>query len=49
MGYTEGKVLGSDEGVKLGISGCVVIVTILINIDGITPGVDVGTVMGSLD
>ena len=40
--------LGSDEGNKLGISGCNVFGTILGNLDGITLGDDVGTELGSL-
>ena len=43
LGSTDGKVLGSDEGIKLEISDGKVLVTILGNIDGITLGLGVGT------
>ena len=43
LGYTYGKVLGSDEGIKLGLSDGKVIDTIIRNVDGITLGIDVGT------
>ena len=36
LGYTDGKVLGSYEGIKLGLSAGKVLVTILVNVDGIT-------------
>ena len=39
--------LGSDEGIKLGYSGGKVIDTILIHVDGITLGIDIGTDMVS--
>ena len=48
MGYTDGKVLGSDEGIKLVLFYGEVIDTILVNIDGITLGIDVGTELGYL-
>ena len=46
--YTDGKVLGSDEGIKLGLSFGKVIGTILGNVYGITLRIDVGTDLGSL-
>ena len=39
--YTDGTVLGSDEGIKLGSTDGKVIDTILVNVDGITLEVDV--------
>ena len=41
--------LGSDEVIKLVLSGGKVIGTIIENVDGITLGLDIGTGMGSLD
>ena len=41
--YNDGKVLGSDEGIKLGLSGCKVFGIILVNVDGITLGIYVRT------
>ena len=49
LGSTDGKVLGSDEGIKLGLSHGKVIGTILGNGDVITLGIDVGPYLGSLD
>ena len=49
VGYTYGKMLGSDEGIKLGISDSEVLGTILLNVDEITLGHDVGTELVSLD
>ena len=49
LGYIDGKVLGSDEGIKLGSTDAKVIGTILGNVDGIILGLDVGTELGSLD
>ena len=49
MGYTDNKVLRSDEGIKLGSAGGKVLGTILGNVDGVTLGIDVGTELGSLD
>ena len=49
LGYTSGKLIGSDEGIKLGSTGGKVLVDILGNIYGITIGLDVGTDLGSLD
>ena len=46
---THGKVLGYNEGIKLGISDGKSFVTIPINVDGITLGIDVGPKLGSLD
>ena len=44
-----GKVIGSDEGIKLGSTDVKVIVTIFWYIDLITLGLDVGTELGSFD
>ena len=41
--------IGSDEGIKIGLFDGKVNGTILGNVDGITIGVDVGTDLGSLD
>ena len=49
LGYTHGKVLGSDEGIKLGSIDGKVLGTILVNFYGTTLGIDVGTELGSLD
>ena len=49
LGYISGKVLGSDEGIKPGFSDGEVLVTILVNVDRITLGIDVEIEMGSLD
>ena len=49
LGYTYGKVPGSDEGIKLGSTGGELIGIILVNVYGITLGIDVGTYLGSLD
>ena len=49
MRYTDGKVPGSDEGIKLGSTYGKVLGTILVNLDGITLGIYVGTDMGYLD
>ena len=43
LGYNDGKVLGYDEFLKLGLSVYKVIGAILVNIDVITLGIDVGT------
>ena len=45
--FTCGKILGSDEGIKLGLSDGGFIVTILVNVYGITLGVYFGTYIGS--
>ena len=49
MGYTDGKVYGSNEGIKLVSTDGKVLGTILGNVDGIKLGIDVGTELGSLD
>ena len=41
--------LGSDEGIKLGLSDGEVLGTILGNVDGITLGIGVGTELAPLD
>ena len=43
MVSTDGKVLGSDEGIKLGSTYGEVLGTILVNLYGITLGIDVVT------
>ena len=47
--FTHGKVLGYDEGIKVGIYNGKVIGTILGYVDRITFGIDVVTELGSLD
>ena len=49
LGSTDGKVIASDEGIKLGLFDCGVLGTIFGNIGGIELGIDVGTDMVSLD
>ena len=49
LGSTNGKVIGSDEGIKLGLFHREVLDNIFVNIDGITLGIDVGTDLGYLD
>ena len=49
MVSTDGKVLGSDEGIKLGYTNDNNIGTILIDVYGITLGIDVGPKLVSLD
>ena len=49
MGSTDDKVLGSDEGIKLGLFYSKVFDTILGNVDKITLGLDVGPDLGYLD
>ena len=49
LGYTNSEIIGSYSGVKLGLFYGNVIVTILVNVYGITLGLDVGTELGSLD
>ena len=44
----DGKVLGSDEGIKMGSTDNKVLGPILGNVDVITLGIDVRTAMGSL-
>ena len=41
--------IGSDKGIKLGLSDGKVIGTIIGNVDVITLGIDVGTDLGSVD
>ena len=48
MGYTDENILDSDEGIKLGYTGGKMLVTILVNLDRIKPGLDIGTELGSL-
>ena len=47
--YTDDKMLGFDEGIKLGYIESKVNGTILINVYEISRGLDVGTHLGSLD
>ena len=47
LGYTNGKVLGSDEGIKLRFFDGNVLRTILGNVDGIKLGIELGTELGS--
>ena len=49
MGSTDGKFLGSDEGIRIILSSEEVLVTILENEDVTTRGVDVGREIGYLD
>ena len=49
LGSTDGKLLGSDEVIKLGSTDGEVIGTILRNVYGITLGIDFGTNLVSLD
>ena len=53
LGYSlllsDGRVIGSDEGIILGFTDGELLDTILINIDEITLGIDVGTDLVSLD
>ena len=46
---TDGKVLGSDKGIKLGYTDGKVLGTILGNVGGITRGIDIGTELVFLD
>ena len=48
LGYTNGKVIGSDEGIKLGLSCGKLFGNIVVNVDGTTLGIYVGTNLGSL-
>ena len=43
LGFTDGKVLGSDEGIKTGSTDVNMLGTIIVNVDGITLSIDVGT------
>ena len=47
--YTDGKVLGYNEGIKMVSSDGKVLGAVLGNVYGITLGIDVGTGLGSLD
>ena len=49
LGYTYGKVLSFDEGIKVWFTDGKVICTILGNVDLITLGLDIGTDLGFLD
>ena len=49
LGYTDGKVLRYDEGIKMGSTDGKVLVTILGNLNVITLGIDVGTDLGYLN
>ena len=49
MVCTYGKVLVSDEGIKLISTAGKVLGTVLVNVDGITLGLDVRTYLGLLD
>ena len=49
LGYTDGKVLGSDEGIKLLSTGGKLFVTILVIVDRITLGLGIGSELGFLD
>ena len=47
--YNDGKVHGSDEGIKLGIYVGKVLGTIIVDLYGITLRMDVGTYLGSFN
>ena len=47
--YSDGNVLGSDEVIKLGLSDGKVLSIILVDVDGITFWIDVGTDLVSVD
>ena len=47
--YSDKKVLGSDEGIKLGSTNGKLLGTILVDVDGITLGINFGTELVSLD
>ena len=49
MGYTDGKVLGYDEGIKMGSTDDKVFGNIIGNVDIITLGLYIGTELGFLD
>ena len=49
MGYTDGKVLGYDEGIKMGSTDDKFFGNILGNVDIITLGLYIGTELGFLD
>ena len=46
LGYTDGKVIGSDEGIKLGLFDDKLLGTTYKNVDGITFGIYFGTELG---
>ena len=46
LGYNDVKLLGSDEGIKLGSTNGKVFGTILVNVYRITLGLDIGTDLG---
>ena len=48
LGYTDGKLLGSYEGITLGLFGGKFIGTIVVNVDEITLGIDNGSNLWSL-
>ena len=43
LGYTNCKLICSDKGIKMGLSGGKVLGTILWDVNGIKLGIDVGT------
>ena len=47
--FTDGQVIGSDEGINLQLFSREVLGTLLGDVDGITLGIDVGTDLCSLD
>ena len=49
LGYTDGKVLGYDEVIKLVSTDGKVFGTILVNVDKITPWLDIGIELGFFD
>ena len=49
MGYTDSKLIGFDEGIKLGYIDSKLIRTIVENLDGITLRIDFGKEIGSSD
>ena len=49
LGYTDGKDIGSDEGIKLGCTDGKVYGTKIGNVDIITLGIDIVTELGYLD
>ena len=49
LGFTDGKMYGSDKGIKLGSTDDKVFGTIIGDVDGLTLGIDIGTEMGYFD
>ena len=49
MAYTAVRSFGSDEDIKMGYTNGKVLVTLLVNVYGITLGIDAGIDLGSLD